>query len=322
MSRYDSTRSKRYNPKIRYTSEQFAEIIEIECKDSGIEFLGFASEWKGTNRTKVSIKCPKHGIVSSTNVNRFLNQGVRCKHCSISEIGQARKKDADHWKGLLIEKCGYPDSIDVAIKNNEPHLWCPACADDKISKAGISDGWFRASTGTIHYGGKPCRCSPKYRMTAHERRFLVESRCSELGYFLVRPKTNGVKAKQNITMECPDHGEFSSAVGNFLWLETVCPSCAVYGYQRKQAGFVYLLYSDCGQYMKIGLTNKMKSRLKGLRTTTPFGFSIAAIKEFDSGAEALGFEKEMHARFSHSGLRGFKGSTEWFNLDGMALNYF
>jgi hypothetical protein len=323
MSKYDSVRVLGYDPRCKkYTPNDYSRMIREECERLGLSFIGLSTPWLGTNKTKVVFACPVHGENSTTNVNRFLNQGVRCVKCKFESLGKSKAKGPDHWKRLLIEKCGHDPGIMVKMRNGVPWVWCPVCAQDDFSLSGVSDAWFKSPTGTIYYGGKSCRCSAKYKYKHEERIHLILKRCDALGYSFSPERHSNLKAKGKIAVSCPDHGEFESSVGNFLWLETICPQCAEYGYQKALPGVVYLLFSECGQYMKIGITNKMKSRLKGLRTNTPFGFKVAGQKHFEDGSEAREYELRLHSMFRPAGLSGFSGCTEWFLLDGSAVLYF
>lgn len=320
--KYDSSRIPGYDPRFRkYTPEQYRDFITLGCKIDGLEFLGFEPMWQGTNKTKVAFRCPEHGY-ASVNASRFINQGARCKKCAAGKQSKLMTKGADHWKRLLIERCGYSEAIMVKMVSGEPWVFCNICSEDDFSSIGGFSAWFRAPKGTIHYGGKSCRCSPRWRMSEEERRFAVSFRCDLLGYSLSKKHFGGIGYREKVSITCPEHGEFESDCNNFLASETACPQCAKFGYQKSRPGYLYLLYSDCGSYMKIGITNNVSRRVKSLKSCTPFGFSLAAYRVFECGSEAMQKESELHRKFNSAGLRGFSGCTEWLFLDGRAVEHF
>ncbi|ATI16520.1 hypothetical protein kpv79_67 [Klebsiella phage vB_KpnM_KpV79] len=89
-----------------------------------------------------------------------------------------------------------------------------------------------------------------------------------------------------------------------------CPACAEYGYKSSLPGTLYALRSDCGRYVKIGITNNFKRRFRKLKRVTPFDVSVIERIECD-GQTARQFEKMFHDKFESAGFTGFDGATEW-----------
>lgn len=89
-----------------------------------------------------------------------------------------------------------------------------------------------------------------------------------------------------------------------------CPQCAEYGYNPGKPGTLYAIRSDCGQYVKIGITNNFKRRFRKLKRVTPFDVSVIERIECD-GQTARQFEKMFHDKFESAGFTGFDGATEW-----------
>lgn len=56
-----------------------------------------------------------------------------------------------------------------------------------------------------------------------------------------------------------DWHEWSAAVNNLL-NGRGCPRCAKYGFQLDKTGYLYALRSECGRYVKIGISNDPKRR--------------------------------------------------------------
>ncbi|WVW37757.1 putative endonuclease [Aeromonas phage Gekk3-15] len=93
-----------------------------------------------------------------------------------------------------------------------------------------------------------------------------------------------------------------------------CPNCAEYGFNPGAEGFVYALISDCGKYIKIGITKDIDKRVATLKSATPFEFKLLSKKHFASGSDASKLERWFHANFKRAmlGLH-FQGYTEWLS---------
>lgn len=89
-----------------------------------------------------------------------------------------------------------------------------------------------------------------------------------------------------------------------------CPRCAKYGYQLDKKGYLYALRSECGNHIKIGITNKPNRRHKELEIATPFKFNLVEQISGD-GAKIAELEKYFHSKYERAGFTGFDGCTEW-----------
>jgi len=67
--------------------------------------------------------------------------------------------------------------------------------------------------------------------------------------------------------------------------------------------FVYVMVAK--PYMKIGISNKVKERIKGVQTGCPV--KISRVVYFEAGSSAERIEKLLHSRYSASNTWG-----EWF----------
>lgn len=117
-----------------------------------------------------------------------------------------------------------------------------------------------------------------------------------------------------VTIVCRDHGPFSISPNNHL-KGGGCPGCAKTGFDRTKDGFLYVLRSECGRYMKIGITHKPEKRHARLSKATPFSFKCIELIE-GRGDQIANLEKDLlsfyqQARF----IEPFDGSTEWCLFD-------
>ena len=119
--------------------------------------------------------------------------------------------------------------------------------------------------------------------------------------------------KTKLTIYCKEHGPFDQVPNSHL-SGRGCPKCAKTAYDTDKPGFVYMLLSSCGRFMKVGITNKPKQRFSELRTHTPFMFTVLSVYSM-LGGDAPKVEKQAHKLMQSAKLKGFSGATEWFRHD-------
>lgn len=132
-------------------------------------------------------------------------------------------------------------------------------------------------------------------------------------------KINYTNNKCKINIVCPHHGTFSQSPNSHL-SGSGCPSCSDHGFNRTKVGFIYVLRSDCGRYMKIGITHKPDQRYTQLSRSTPFSFKRIELIE-GPGEQMANLEKELLSchqpvEFTET----FDGSTEWRLWDDSIRN--
>lgn len=107
-----------------------------------------------------------------------------------------------------------------------------------------------------------------------------------------------------------DGYEWSSSIECLINSARGCPKCANRGYNPSITGFLYALRSECGQYVKVGISNKPSRRHSELARATPFKFNI--VEQFEGGgAKIASLEKHFHENYESAGFSGFDGATEW-----------
>jgi Zn finger protein HypA/HybF involved in hydrogenase expression len=122
-------------------------------------------------------------------------------------------------------------------------------------------------------------------------------------------KVKYVSNKTKVTITCSEHGDFKQTPNHHL-RGVGCPKCAKHGFNPAKSATIYAIRSDCGQYVKIGITNNFEQRFSQLRRATPFDVSVIERIECD-GQTARQFEKMFHDKFESAGFTGFDGATEW-----------
>ena len=120
---------------------------------------------------------------------------------------------------------------------------------------------------------------------------------------------------------CEDHSiEFDISANHVVCHGQRCPLCNLGGFNMAAAGFLYAIKSDCGRYVKVGITNSPKDRFSQLKRSTPFSFNIEHVVMFDVGRDARRKENKIHDKFKSAGFTGFDGATEWLEFDEEIIN--
>lgn len=108
--------------------------------------------------------------------------------------------------------------------------------------------------------------------------------------------------------------QWKAGIMNLIGHGTGCPSCARYGYNKGKAGFLYFLRSECGEHVKVGITNNTEQRYRQLKKATPFCFYVVEVIHGD-GSVIYDLENYFHGKYQSSGFTGFDGATEWLVFD-------
>ena len=257
---------------------------------------GYAFSVYSGSKSKLTIHCPDHGFFLKT-PNKHLN-GQGCPSCSgltrynnKSFVKSARLVHGDVYcynetyyissKIKIKIKCKIHGSFNQMPSEHLSGKGCPLCGTSRVSDINrMSKSKFVTDSISIH--------GNKY------------------DYSMVNYTGN----KNKVKIACPEHGNFRQTPNKHLSGQG-CPGCAKSGFDRTKVGFFYVLRSDCGQYMKIGITNKPDQRRLQLSRVTPFSFKRIELIE-GPGEQIANLEKEMLSCYQQAEFtERFDGSTEW-----------
>lgn len=162
--------------------------------------------------------------------------------------------------------------------------------------------------------GEGCPTCSRERTASHfslsKEEFISKSMAIH-GNFFDYKKVKYTNMKTNVSIKCPIHGTFKQLPHVHLQ-GSGCPSCVEHGFSPSLPAFVYILATKDKKFMKVGVTNNIKSRLSKLRQHTPFEFKKIREFRFPIGMTALLAEKNAHQLLKTADMKGFDGSTEWF----------
>lgn len=117
-----------------------------------------------------------------------------------------------------------------------------------------------------------------------------------------------------LAIKCDDCSHESNATySDYFSRRWFCKKCGnkTRGFRPDKCGYLYALRSECGRYLKVGISNNPDARLKSLSARTPFAFNRVELIRFDNGKDALDNETRIHRNHESASLSGFDGCTEW-----------
>lgn len=273
---------------------------ERRIKDAGAgryEFVRWAIYGEFGAHKKCVIRCTDDGFEWSPVAHDLVSQSRGCPQCAGKRIWTAEERVNQINKLSAIEFISWSGSY----KNKESKALV-RCTLDGFE-------WL-ASVGSLLNTGSGCpHCSGNRRCTPEER----EDQINKLGTIeFIRWEDEGYKnihSKAFVRCTSLRH-EWSATVGSLLNTGSGCPRCARYGYDTGSIGYLYALRSECGKYVKVGISNNPERRHVELRRSTPFAFSC--IEKFEGyGDKIAELEKHFHASYESAGFVGFDGCTEW-----------
>lgn len=274
----------------KLTTQEFIDRARAVHGDKyGYAFVDYQSA-----RKNVSIYCHEHGIFEQR-PNDHLNRrgcpicGGKYQNNKNSFIKKAVKIHGNKYSYSLVEYTNNSTRVKIVCKTHgvfeqtpDSHINrksnCPACVGKKL----------HTNTSFIE----------KAKKVHGENTY---------NYSFVEY----VKTMTKVRITCPVHGDFEQTPGNHLFGQG-CPGCATGGgFDRTKVGFLYVLRSDCGHYMKIGITHNPKQRHNKLKRDTPFKFDCVELIE-GPGEQIANLEKELLSCYQQAGFtETFDGSTEW-----------
>lgn len=271
--------------------------------DTNYNFVSWTDGFKN-NKSRITLNCPSHGEWSTGFTN--VMKGTRCAKCSVEsrtlkqfEIIQYVKLNAPKRVTFSRFVNEYRNNLDKLILNCSLHgeytvsvlhmmnsgCWCKKCGRNRVTTAKRSD------TNVV------------------VNKLLSLSNFD--GYKFKGFVNNRVNCKSKVVMKCPEHGNWTPSIDDFINAGSRCPGCAKHGYDGNSKGYLYALRSTCGNHVKVGVTNNITKRLKELKWCTPFGFEHIELLSFEKGNYAMLIEKAFHDNFESSNMKGFNGATEW-----------
>ncbi len=186
---------------------------------------------------------------------------------------------------------------------------CPYCNNRKVlsgfndlqtkypEHAELADGWNPAQILAGSHSRKAWKCHLGHRWTSSVDNKIKQSLCPfcsnhklwrgfndlgtlfpELAKQLVGadPATIHSGTRNKVTWECPEGHSWSATVASRTSsIQAGCPTCAKFGYDPNQQGWLYFIENSLWEMLQIGITNFPEDRL---RSHKKFGWGIIEIR--------------------------------------------
>lgn len=277
-----------------------AELSALASTD-GYEFIGWVGEYKNAH-SRAIMKCSMHGEWS-VRVYSFIGNACRCRGC------------VDVNKTMTREECE-SKIVELALRDGfEFQGWVDGHVNglSRVIVRCHTHGDWSVTVNSFINGGTRCHsCGAiKKRVPREKRELEIAELAARDGFTFVGwdGDYRGVRGK--VIINCPVHGDWSTAVSNFISDGSRCATCAQKGYSPRVHGTLYALLSECGSMVKIGISNNPSRRQRDLSRATPFNFTIHRELPNIDGSIPRILEKLFHDQFPSAGLTGFDGATEW-----------
>jgi len=257
------------------------------------------------SRVKIKIKCRTHGVFEQTVGAHIGGQG--CNRCSgkakpLSEISQSLRDLYGRKYNFSLVK-GQAESTPISVECKK-------------------HGTFKKSLTKLLRGESCPKCGSERAaniLRKSKARFVKEAK-EVHGIFYDYREVVYKTSRSTVSIKCPLHGVFTQRPDVHL-RGSQCPSCTEHGFKPGEQASIYILESEDGAYMKVGIAGDVKSRLIKLSRSTPFNFSKMGEFQFDFGLDAFDIEKEAHKMGKSANLFGFDGATEWFLFDQKVIDF-
>lgn len=254
--------------------------------------------WDGVfknNTTKAVVKCGTCDFEWSSTIGNLVTHGKRCPSCA---------KRRRYNESEYIDRVNDIEGITFVKWHTQ--------FDNAHSKASYrcdnGHEWVTSLNMILHNGTRCPVCAGNAPISEKERLRQIELLS---GVNFVRWVDGYSSNRSRVVLKCDNQHEWECSLYSVTRQGTRCPTCAIAGFKPEEKGSLYALLSECGSYLKIGISNKYKVRLKCLRATTPFRFDVYGVKHFNKGRDARQMEHQIHSMFPNAELDGFDGCTEW-----------
>lgn len=251
-------------------------------------------EYRGA-KNKVTINCLKHGLFQQTPSDHL--SGCGCPKCADEKLSAKFSHTRNDFilraRKVHGEKYDYR-SVYYVNSNTDVVIICP------------EHGLF-SQIPYNHLIGKGCLYCTGRNIRDES---LIRNELQHRGIRVIKYE-KGIDSINGF--ECDKGHRWKTSLNSVLNNKTGCPTCAFYGFNPGKKGFVYFLLSECGNYLKVGITNKINQRLSQLENKTPFSFTVVNLLK-SSGDNVRLIEKYFHENYSSANLKGFDGATEWLHV--------
>ena len=284
--------------KRRWTAEE--RIAQVNAK-LNISFVRWAGS-RHTSKSKAVCLCQMCGFEWAAPIGHLVSNGTGCPKCAGNLAVSAEERMAQINSRPNISFVGWVG----VYRGAESKAICKCAVDGFEWTASVKD---LCNKGT----GCP-QCAGQIATPPNERISQINAR-PDISF--VRWDGSYKNSRSKAVVKCAADGfEWTASITALVNHKTGCPQCADKGYNPAKAGTLYILRSECGAMVKIGISNDYKRRHTELRNVTPFNWSCIEMLHNEDGSLIAELEKELHSWTEQAAFKAtFQGYTEWRKWD-------
>lgn len=297
--------------KHNWSNAQYITRVERQCSKMNYTFVGLITDVYTTGRGMlVDAICGECGNRwSTTNVERFIS-GTGCPRCGYKEVSRSKLKSDETMIESFMKSGKYVEGTKFWRSTNKEKpvsYWehsCPICSIDEYVKAGVCSGVFSASSGHLQQGKLSCRCNKAYNWSDEQREYQIKKVLSEeqRGYTFAGWSEAHKNKNSKVSLNCPQHGDWSASVHSVLNSGTRCSACGKKGFNASKEGYVYVLKIEgvTGDFTGYGISNVPLRRLREhTRNLSEYGFKIVnkEVILMQTGRQAVNVESNIKYTF-------------------------
>lgn len=194
-----------------------------------------------------------------------------CKECAREAAMNALCVTEEEFTSRAMASGRYVEGTRFARSNIVPKkgdkskwlMYCPACAGDEYSLAGVCNGEFLAAPTHLLKGTSPCRCNGLTTWSKKQIIYKIRKICDKSNSEFVCFNSEYTNGSTKITLCCKEHGIYDSNVFSFRFGHGSCPSCKKIGFkEHKQSVFYIVKVEGAHCFTGFGISNSIAGRLR------------------------------------------------------------
>lgn len=239
------------------------------------------------------------------------------------------RKTIEEYTKLFMSTDKYPvgtifipnmSTTDGYGRYNKWSIYCPICAQDQYSLAGLCDGMFKSEYSSLRRGRVPCRCCKSQKLTDSQHEYRVRLILDGEGSNFIGFDSANITRSTKFRWVCSKGHENYTRLNNFLVGQRCSGPCkyenmprindGVYLGRERDKDNLYLLnlYNLNESFLKIGRSFDILSRVGDFQAV--YDVDILAVVS-DEHLYIVSLEKEIHSKLHEAHYTpsiSFKGS--------------
>lgn len=280
------------------------ETCLIECQplaqERDIEIIGVVKPFKGV-RTKMINRCKVCNHEWNTCSIANFKRGSGCPKCKAEKIGELGKcaviPDDQHIQDFMNTGAFQPGTIFINTgerTGKSDSIWCikcPICSYDEYVQAGVCDGKFYSTRGSLKNGSLACRCSTRYVFSDQQLTYRMRKELQKKDLIFIEWVGKPSVRLGKVKFGCKEHGEHIARAANLLNHGQGCPQCA--GHSQQQLYINIVKDDDIIVALKFGIAKDSDRRLNSQNSRNMFRMERICLYDFSTVKQCKATERAI-----------------------------